>query len=324
MAVLHTTLFELYSRLWTVHEIDAAMLQGVSAYGLYDRRYFSQEEIKHFQSYRRLYGEKWDEVLAKVLRSKTFACAFRFVDGVSNRNLGIQVVDSRRRQLMQVLQAIPIGGVTLARKLDMVRHLLSRYRVSTSEAQCRIEDRSLLVGKIRGHGGFRRLDKKITLARVAMAKRMVEHAPQFSAEWSFGKLAAGLDAIAGLSLRDLVEPGPWPDGDAVVRSQEWSGALSIDAAIRQLAQLEPADQKRPILLRVPAGVLSQRHRFKDAQAAIAHLVREKEGENDYAPGLLENAGVARRHGEVVGSCLTCKTSLLRVSVPEATKRPRSG
>jgi len=208
--------------------------------------------------------------------------------------------------------------------LDMVRHLLSRYRVSTSEAQCRIEDRSLLVGKIRGHGGFRRLDKKITLARVAMAKRMVEHAPQFSAEWSFGKLAAGLDAIAGLSLRDLVEPGPWPDGDAVVRSQEWSGALSIDAAIRQLAQLEPADQKRPILLRVPAGVLSQRHRFKDAQAAIAHLVREKEGENDYAPGLLENAGVARRHGEVVGSCLTCKTSLLRVSVPEATKRPRSG
>merc|ERR1719401_970 len=77
MAVLHTTLFEMYSRLWTVHEIDAALVANVHVYGLYDEYFFSSEEVQHFRKFWMLFGDEWDEVLTEALRSATLLSTFR-------------------------------------------------------------------------------------------------------------------------------------------------------------------------------------------------------------------------------------------------------
>jgi len=46
MRVLHTSLFEVYSRLWTVHEVDEGILAGITMTGLFDlRRFLSDVDI---------------------------------------------------------------------------------------------------------------------------------------------------------------------------------------------------------------------------------------------------------------------------------------
>jgi hypothetical protein len=45
MYVLHTTSFEVYSRMWTVHEVDEATHAGISMHGLFDLYRWSMEKF---------------------------------------------------------------------------------------------------------------------------------------------------------------------------------------------------------------------------------------------------------------------------------------
>uniref|UniRef100_A0A7S2K3Q7 Uncharacterized protein n=1 Tax=Zooxanthella nutricula TaxID=1333877 RepID=A0A7S2K3Q7_9DINO len=243
MAVLHTTLFEMYSRLWTVHEIDAALVANVHVYGLYDEYFFSSEEVQHFRKFWMLFGDEWDEVLTEALRSATLLSTFRVAHKVTG-----QVPHARSGVSEDTQQA-----------LSFVSQLVSRYQVRTELAQCSPKDHALLVEKVKAHGGFERLDRKVTGARLAMARSFLERSPHSSAQWAFG------DGRTGQFNRT------W-------NPLKWSRVLTIDEALQEFGHFDEKDQLRPIVMKIPACWWAREQHFPDAAAARQHLSQENHSE----------------------------------------------
>jgi hypothetical protein len=82
-------------------------------------------------------------------------------------------------------------------------------------------------------------------------------------EWMFG------DAAPGAVLSELAHLNPW----------RWSGSVSVENAIQQIQDISN-EQDRPIVIKQPSGIFSNKYCFQDCAAALDFLQKAEAAKVD--------------------------------------------
>lgn len=101
-------------------------------------------------------------------------------------------------------------------------------------------------------------------------------------EWMYGDAAKGMGGLFTMAAR--------------FNPTRWSGDQLYSRTIEDLTQLQKQQEElkedaRPIILKIPPGITTKEELFPNAEAAVARLKRDIEGDGDETLSVLEEAAI---------------------------------